>query len=207
MPEMTLDSIAAREIAEWAASLRSRGGDPQYFIAQPGRSAGNYSIRNVSMRAEPVPPQPGPATVVVPCSTAAVQPGRPSVTGIQIQAEGMPATQWESLMQYDAVFWTEAAVEKFLFPYYASKYQWAAAHVLTAMARVFYGYVPGPAGPAGSDAPWDDNVPIAMAHLPRSDYTAIEDPHQTANIARDLVVLFLDRSTGGLVHRPLSEFL
>lgn len=220
MSHVWLDSIRLREIADWAASLRGAHGDRRFFVAaQP--EPGEVSIHP---EPEPVPHPDGVPMDQIPASTNTVQPERPRVTGVGIRAEGMAEGDWESLSRYDAVFWSEAAVEKFLFPYYASKYQWAAAHVLQVMSQVFYGYVPRfDAGLEASDYVADSEAPVAMAHLPRSEYTDIEDPAEEPppgdqsggdqpegaefTLGRDLVVILVDRITGKLIHRPFSEYL
>ncbi|MET0398151.1 MAG: hypothetical protein ABW277_15225 [Longimicrobiaceae bacterium] len=215
---MPLDSIGIREIAEWSSSLRGDGGDQMYMVASPGDKPGTYTISSVAEHDR----ESGPNDVVVPCNTRLVRPDRPPVTGVTIQAEGMP--QSEPLVGYDALFWSEAAVEKFLFPYYASKYQWVAARLLEAMSRAFYGFVPDVASGAGTGdgtriTTFDTEAPIAIAHYPRSDYGMVrEDGLQgigghidgedgVLGIGSDLHVLFGNHETGGITARPLSEYL
>jgi hypothetical protein len=196
---MRLNSIDLRDAAEYASSLRRPGGDPEFLVISPQRDArGELEMRHVKER-----PAPTPNQVVIPCDTATVQPVRPPVVSLEIRARGMKASE-QLAERYDAVFWSEAAVEKFLFPYYASKYQWQAAQALRALSKVFYGFVPGEdEAPAGVN---DVDVPFAMAHLPRSEYVPLDEAGVDGAAGGDLVVLFRDRE-GKVSHRPFSEYL
>lgn len=184
----TMDSLEARMIADYASGVR---GTPAEFLV---------STRGKDKKVHVTPekhhsPCSTKKEVVTPIHTPFVQPARPAVTAVGITAEGMNGM--ESLAEYDAVFWSEAAVEKFVFPYYASKCQWQAAHVLQVLAEKFYGYVPGPGG-AGDAPPADDpKIPFAVGHLPRSDYVTL---------GQDLFLLFRDHA-GRVTHQPLSDFL
>jgi hypothetical protein len=86
------------------------------------------------------------------------------------------------LTRYDAVFWSESSVEKFLVPYLASKYHWQAAIVLEMLARAWYGGVPrlleNTTDPRVDDTGQGlgeeyEGVPFAVGHLPRSEYVII----------------------------------
>ncbi|HEX7239826.1 MAG TPA: hypothetical protein VF263_06145 [Longimicrobiaceae bacterium] len=193
--DLMLNSLALRDVAEFASSVRSPGGDPVYFVTTVDPATGRTRIKHVKEHSR----CSGAHDVVVPADTTAVQPGRPLVADVTIRAEGM--AEPESLNQYDAVFWSEASVEKFIFPYYASKCQWAAAHVLSVISQIFYGYVPDE---NRSNAVLAEEVPFAIAHLPRSEYVPIGDP--TA-LGREMGVLFRNRETGAVTHRLLAEFL
>jgi len=193
-----LDAIGMREAADWAASLRQRGGDEQYLVATFDAESQDYTF---TVEAEPDAPEDA---VVIPCNTADVQPNRPGVRAVEMAASWAPG-------------------EKFLFPYYASKYQWAAAEVLSQLAEVFYGYVPGFTNRPGVQS--DPLIPFAMAHLPRSDYVPEEMNAQgaagpTADAAgvngsgppvppgpmRDLWVLAVDHD-GNISHHALADFI
>jgi hypothetical protein len=185
-----LDSLKARAVADYLAG--ARGADAEFLVAEP------VFGEPLRIRVEQDPhyrPCSTETEVVVPVSTMPIAPQRPRVTAVSIQSEPDPPVD---LMKYDAVFWSESAVEKFLVPYLASKNQWQAAYVLAVLAEKWYGHVPGPDNDAG-EAPLDDEVevPYAVAHLPRSDYVTIgEEVH------------FLFRKADGQVtQRPLSEFL
>lgn len=218
---LMVDSIGMREATEYAASLRRTGGDPEFVVLamQPGKA--DYTIT-----VQPMPPAEDGGEVVIPCNTPAVQPRRPRVQDVEITVE-MPDGHRvhlasTSLAQFDAVFWSEAAVEKFLFPYYASKYQWAAAKVLECISQVFYGYLPGffnPDPPApGVTVTLDDGtqereIPFAMAHLPRSDYVPVEDSGvglegpTLARALRELHVLCWSPERREVTHRSMARFV
>lgn len=206
--QMMIDSVGLREMAEYASSLRGREGDPRFLTARLDPATNDYVLE-----ALPSPPDDTNGVVVVPCNTRQVQPSRPPVVDVKIyvqtQEGGTVVIKSHSLDRYDAVFWSEAAVEKFLFPYYASKYQWLAAEVLTVLSRVFYGYVPALADPAAQLRDLGE-IPFAMAHLPRSDYVpddqegeGSEGPY--AMLAHDLWVL--SHANGEVVHRPMAHYL
>jgi hypothetical protein len=183
----TVNSLEARVMADYASGMRGEpdvlltGMDPdgEHFRVRPDRKHGPCSNAK---------------DVATPVYTPFVQPARAPVVGVGIQAEGMSGM--ESLMQYDAVFWSEAAVEKFLFPYYASKYQWHAAHALEKLTKIWYGYIPRPgAGPENAMLDANMEIPFAVGHLPRSDYVELMD---------ELVVISHD-AAGTVRHRPLSK--
>jgi hypothetical protein len=194
MPDpLRLTSLQIREIAEYAESVRGPGGDPVFFVAQLDDAS-----NAVTITCEKELPTASPLSVVIPASTASVQPLRDPVESVTILAAGMKEP--DSLNAYDAVFWSESAVEKFLFPYYASKSQWQAAYVLSGLAKAFYGFVPGPLA-QGTD-PVSDPIPFAVAHLPRSDYVPLEE----SPTGRDVALLFRN-ADGTVSHRLLAEFL
>ena len=191
---LTLDSIAARAVAEYASSLRGPSEEPSFIVTH--RLHGH-----TRMGVKQDPAASGPLQVVTPVATPFVQPARPPVEAVSMRAQGMDESV--SLDEYDAVFWSEAAVEKFLFPYYASKGQWEAAHVLSALSRAFYGFVPGEKGGAAADAD-PTTIPFAVGHLPRSDYATIDEEPATMGYALHL----LFRTADGKVRaRPLAAFL
>jgi hypothetical protein len=126
------------------------------------------------------------------------QPWR-AVPEVTITMEGRPM----SLASYDAVFWSEAAVEKFVLPYYASKSLWLAAYVLSALSRHWYGFLPGvdPApDPAGPLPAGENLIPFALAHLPTSDYIMLDEP------GADLHLLYR-QPDGSVLPRSLAELL
>jgi hypothetical protein len=171
---LMLDSIGLRELAEYASSLRHAGGDPAYFIVtEDPKHPGKYAIRYTRH-----PPKEQPDRVIVPADTAAVAPRRPKVKSVTVTYEDPHDGHSHEMVldgsRFDALFWSEAAVEKFLFPYYASKYQWAAADWLSLMASTWYGFVPGMEGPDAQEAS-NEIKPMAMVHYPRSDYGEVED--------------------------------
>ena len=220
MQEQMLDSIGLREAAEYAASLRGRGGNPRKIIAQYDPELGDYRLTDAPMGA-PVAPED---STVLAVDTAEVQPSRWRVRDITIKASGHllgdPVEISIGLDRYDAVFWSEAAVEKFLFPYYASKYQWAAAEVLVLLSLVFYGEVPGlqsgkpllSAVALADFAGLADEEPFAIAHLPRSDYVPLsrsgpgpEGPNANF-LLNDVWVLSRKKAKDEMSERPLAHY-
>jgi hypothetical protein len=215
-----LSSLAARDMADFAASIRHRPG----HAPPPGHETSiltYFSQKRQDWRMkrlhgpQPHDDHPGHHAppwhdgVVTPVDTPMVQPHRPRIREVSLQLED---GELESLSRYDAVFWSEASVEKFVLPYYASKCQWSAAMVLTELTKQFYGYVPNPAADnrprvAADEAEERDAdlevYPFAIGHLPRSDYAELEEG---TSLAHEVWLLF--RTPGGKVeHRSLAEFL
>ncbi|HEX2092443.1 MAG TPA: hypothetical protein VHG28_08575 [Longimicrobiaceae bacterium] len=210
---LTLDSYGVREIAEYASGVR---GEKVYLVATPDPALpGNYLITPST-----VPVAPGPDQVVVPCNTAYIQPGRPKVTKVTVvfdleHADGTEHRVTQDVSQYDALFWSESAVEKFLFPYYASKYQWAAAYWLDAISTHWYGFVPDPASglPSMSQAAGrttEGSDSFAMVHYPRSDYGYDDDIEPVLTPGADVHVLRVVTDAEGQsqpVATPLVELV
>lgn len=69
----------------------------------------------------------------------------------------------------DATFWSEAAVEKFLLPYYSSVYGDRADLVVPKLLNVFYPTRHGRGSPAGSG----EVQAFAIAHIPKSEYVTV----------------------------------
>ena len=66
--------------------------------------------------------QPASHEVIFECMTSNVEPDRRKMVAIKLErpvitAEGKPLTHFER--RFDAMFWSEAALEKFMLPYYA----------------------------------------------------------------------------------------
>jgi hypothetical protein len=210
-PILALNSIDLRDAADYASSLRGPDGNPIFLVTTPGGDGG-LSINPT----KDFLPCSTPTNNSVACSTMTVQPDRPTVDSVTIQAAESPV---EGLDRYDAVFWSEAAVEKFVIPYYASKWQWEAATLLSVLSNVWYGFVP-PAGKTSVEitpTEPDDGIPFALAHLPRSEYVVLGggdvETHHGGVVAphsdirgRDLVLL-VRHPDGTVSHRPLSYYL
>lgn len=168
--QLMLDSIGLRELAEYASGLRRDGGDPAYFTirAEPDRP-GWYRVRH-----QHTPVVTDPEQIAVPVDTSAVGRNRPVVTQVTVTyldpTTGLPSQMVLDGSKYDAFFWSEGAVEKFVFPYYASKYQWAAADWLTTMSQAWYGYVPEICPDPSRQDTLEEIIPMGMVHYPRSDY-------------------------------------
>ena len=183
----TITSQQARAMADFASGLRGRG--TEFMVID--RDGTITPVKEIH-------PCSTPEVVVTPVSTEIVQPARPPVEEISIRAQGMPHSI--SLLEFDAVFWTEAAVEKFLIPYLASKFEWLAADALQKLSKVWYGCVPTPeSGQCPAPVNGDEMIPYAVGHLPRSEYVPLE-------IGAEIVCLFRD-AQGNVTARPLSDFL
>lgn len=57
-------------------------------------------------------------TVILECRTMNTMPNRPEVEKVDFKVRGKPPKELKG-DKFDAVFWTESAVEKFVLPYYA----------------------------------------------------------------------------------------
>ncbi len=204
MPDnvMMLDSMGMRQMAEYASGLRSPGGDPVYFVAtEDPERPGQYTI----VPSFTPPASPLSDEVVVPCDTRAVSERRRVREIILVYGDGDGDRVSLCGDEYDAVFTSESAVEKFLFPYYASKYQWAAASKLHEMSMTWYGHLPDMASGEG-DFPGivvEEALPFAMAHYPRSDYS-FQDPNLTDLSPGADVHAFSVSESGQAVREPLS---
>lgn len=187
-----LDAYGLRELAEAASAARGPEGDPYYVVTM--RVSGGPELSVVHGRPGDIPP----LGTMIELDTRSQQPDRPAVTYACI-ASGPDSYRLDET--YDAVFWSEAAVEKFLFPYYASKSMWKAARHLSALSDCWY-----KGRPAGSPAPGGEEVneiPFAIGHVPDSQFVPL--PGDTHSIAaadgRDLHFLF--RKPDGTVY-PVS---
>lgn len=98
-----------RAMAEWAASLRN---EPAYFLFR----AGENGFRAPQ---DTLPEEMGPGDIVVPAFTPTVPAGRPVLHGVWLNHDDSGSKNLAH--EGDALFWSTAAVEQFLFPYYASK--------------------------------------------------------------------------------------
>lgn len=194
---LKIDSLVLRSAADYAASQRAPGGKSGFLVTTFSPVTGWSTLFTTGA----ISPQAD--AVVTPVNNRSIAPQRPRVESVTIRAHGM-RKPLELAKFGDAVFWSEAAVEKFVLPYYASKGQWLAAHLLNVLSRVFYGHVPQPPlldEDAPAAASGDVPVPFALVHLPRSDYVGLEE---TAPLTADLGVLCVE--DGEVVMRPLASF-
>ncbi len=222
---LTLTSMQLRALAEWASGYR---GEVVEFYDREGQ----IYLWRTSVDG------PCPFPVLLACDTPIVVQGRPPVTVAQIGVAGdMPvdllAIPWGGGMATaDAVFWSESAVEKFLFPYYASKGSWLADLYTEALRTVFYGpralewYQraqddPGefqdPSGISEDSLHDLENVledPFGLVHIPKSDYIPeeVDLPGGGALLPRlgtggELCVLVRHRVTGKVRVRGLDEMV
>lgn len=97
-----------RAMAEWAASLRK---EPAYFLFRSGENGFRAPQKTL--------PEVGPGDIVVPAFTPPVPANRPVLHGVWLNHDESGSNNLAG--EGDALFWSTAAVEQFLFPYYASK--------------------------------------------------------------------------------------
>jgi hypothetical protein len=192
-PIPCLDAHQLRELAEAASSLRRPGGEPFYGVV-----ASDGVLRILPGTCEI------PGRRLFEIDTYEVEQ-RPRPTSVKVECGG---TESELADRYDALFWSEAAVEKFVLPYYASKSLWEAAAVLNKISFHWYGGVPkdtrggfsGSTRRPGVLAEAEDEVPFAIGHTPDSDWSDLTDAHRSAP---DLHLLF--RRGDAVEARPLSR--
>lgn len=198
---LKVNAVQLRAIADYASSLRTATGDSLYITADPQEESTGFLVMGTTSASTG---SPVPDNVVAEVDTHDVTPGRPAVTAALIAAE---KGQLDLLGKYDAVFWSEAAVEKFVIPYYASKSLWMAGHVLKVLCEKWYGRVPGT---LSTSADAGSEIPFALAHLPNSDYVTLasaDEPLTVGAIGSDLVLLGVDPGTGNITETPLSFYL
>jgi len=100
--------------------------------------------------------QPGAGEILVQCHTKDKVPPdtRPKIEHIKLKSKKGGANSKEHVLHedYDSVFWTESAVEKFVYPYYASAYRHQACRRLCLLQEA-----------------WESPSVVAIAHLPKSE--------------------------------------
>lgn len=193
------NALQLRQLTDFAASLRGSSDEPIYVV---GRNKEDGSL-GLSCTRKAL--RWSHEDVVVRTATNAVAPARPVLSSMSVGVDG-PVVHGDMAAKYDAIFWSEAAVEKFVIPYYAAKSMWRAAHVIRQLSEQWYGYVPAPPDPLHASARGDvGDVPFALAHVPGSDYVPVGD--EVAGKAPrpdDLHLLFSD-GNGEWYHRSLLE--
>jgi hypothetical protein len=103
------DYTTLRALAEHACALAT---EPQYFLFK----AGEHGFRQKTTTGMPALE---PGDIVIPAYTPTVPPLRPRLDGVWCDSEdGHTANIAHGS---DAMFWSDGAVEQFMFPYYASK--------------------------------------------------------------------------------------
>lgn len=176
-----LDAYALRAVAERASSVRGPGGNP-YFLVDDGDT----------LTLTHIPPNTSaPTRTVIVVDTLTRQPHRPPVTYASITS-GKHSFRLDET--YDSVFWSEAAVEKFVFPYLVSRTLWKAANHLKVLSDSWYhGFRVRNASGAEEVV-----IPFAIGHTPDSDFNVVE--------GKDLDFLYLGED--GTVHaRSLAELI
>jgi hypothetical protein len=151
---MSLLILNAEQLRQFADAAESRrGGDPYWITYRDQDEPGVWQGADA------------PPDAVFGVQTKVVE-DRPKLASMIVDCGGHTRDLVE---QYDAVFWSEAAVEKFILPYYASKSMWEAAAVLDKLSYYWYGTIPGEDGDDGDDP----LVPYAIAHTPDSDWNTV----------------------------------
>lgn len=217
---IVLDAMQLRALAEWASGYR---GEVVDFYEGADGQIGLWS------RSQGECPYP----VILTCDTPFVVPDRPAVTvarlGTAEQAVDLLNLPYNGgTLAADAAFWSESAVEKFLFPYYASKGSWEADLYAEALRTVFYGPRPiwsyedvlrhpedfmDPGAAERQAQNEDGEEPFGLVHIPKSDYIE-EGPEQDGarrlpalHTGGELGVLLRHRYTGKVRVRLLGEMV
>lgn len=183
-----LDAYALRAIAEAAASARGSDGEPYFVIQEGDPGTGKLRVRPAK------PGEPPPTGTIMVINTPPQVKDRPAVIQACITPKGGNPC---SLLDYDAVFWTEAAVEKFVFPYYVSKSMWKSKNHLAALSDTWYHRGPKPDAGAAEE----QDVPFAMGHVPDSDFVPL-----TQGEGGDIDVLFM-RPNGTVYAKSLMSVI
>lgn len=186
-----LDAYALRGIAEAASGMRGSNGEP-YFVIQEGEPGeGKLLVR-------PADPDetPPPGTIMVINTPPQVQ-DRPVVTEGSITPKGGKPFP---ISQYDAVFWTEAAVEKFVFPYYVSKSMWKAKNHLARLSDTWFHK--GPKSRSECEDESEQGIPFAIGHVPDSDFVPLAEMDGS-----DVEILFMCPSDGSVYAKSLAQML
>ena len=162
---LTLNAFQLRWLADAASGYRGADGEPLY-VAPASAGDGPFEL----LPADPTTGLP-PAGALLELDTFDINPQRPPTTQVEIWS----GTDHADLVPtYDAVFWTESAVEKFVLPYYASKSLWEAADALYRLTYYWYRKLPLDItdSPPTGRLTVDDSVPVAIAHTPDSEWVA-----------------------------------
>jgi hypothetical protein len=166
-----IDATTLRRLADWAHSVRQSDPRARFLVVYPPR----HGKRKVKL-VEKLKSKHDPRThIVIPIQNRPQGP-RVELTDVELHVPGVGGGKTRKLSQLfpdfpDAVFWTESAVQKFMLPYYASKLG-ADEHVIARLARLLEAFRAKPDG--ASSAPADDNEPVALVHLPNSEYTTAD---------------------------------
>jgi hypothetical protein len=204
----TLNALQLRALADAASSKRKPGGEPFYLVLQDGFPDPDLDPRP-ALKLVQGKGATEPVGAVLEIDTFEVE-RRPTVDHVVIGCEG-DDQRVELANSYDAVFWSEAAVEKFVLPYYASKSLWEAAAVLDKISHYWYGRVPADtnelplapfvenAGEAMETEGWGEgDVAYALMHTPDSEWNTISE---SGAIGSDLHLFVRNPTTGSRVVR------
>lgn len=113
------DSLDMRMAAEWASGVRA---ETLYFTW-------NHTLELTTS-----------PTALGPVQTSDDVSQRPALSAVSFSIEGVEEALIIPGSTVDALFWSESAVEKFLFPYYASMTAYQGTEFLAKLVRAWQGY-------------------------------------------------------------------
>jgi hypothetical protein len=172
-PAFLPSATQLRSMAEWTSSLRDT---PMYFLF-------NLDTGELPRATQTLPPVVG-GEIVVPAFTPAQLPGRPVPSGVWLQPAS-PASPVDVGAWGDAAFWSTGALERFLYPYYASA---AGARALSQLLELHEAWEHGTADGAGPEV-------YAIIHLPKSNWVAESTSQVSSEAHHRLCVLHAGTGT------------
>lgn len=180
---LKLDAYALRSVAETASGRRGPKGHPYFLVEKADHT----------LVLQPgTPDQDPPSGTVIEVDTRDQQPLRPQVDNVIIKVQDHTR---ELARKYDSVFWSEAAVEKFVFPYLVSKSLWKAANHLKELSNCWYHGCPIPKADGTGE---EVVIPFAIGHTPDSDFNLVD--------GKDLDFLYL-RQDGSVYAHSLADLI
>jgi hypothetical protein len=167
----TLNYQELRRMVEAAASYREK--KVYIVVDDKGWSVETKEPTNTDGKAvipcmSPGRPTARPPVALAQIGTVADNPEKPPVNLLKLKLPGSDREE-----PADAVFWTPAAVEKFVVPYYASVYGDQAPKKLSDIINVL-GAVRDPAARGAARSETGDA--FAVAHMPKSEYVQVDEP-------------------------------
>jgi hypothetical protein len=178
-PDVTFETL--RLIAESASGMRDQ---PTWFVIEKTPEGTGYSWQHEAVKESK-------DTVVIHCAPVAdpVSPVDHATIGVrndtvnlmQIKVRANVPHEEAGTFEADAVFWSLAAVEKFLVPYYASVYgDKGAVYAQAVMDLMRIPDTHLEADGDGGDGGDTDAQAFALVHLPSSEYVPACVPHVAA---------------------------
>jgi hypothetical protein len=156
-----------RGIAEWAASLRGRTAYLEFDASPPGAEA----AREGRTARVPAPGTEPTDRIVFPVHTPLEVPHRPKPVSVTLEGEDGGSVDLFRDPHCDALFTSTGAIEQLLVPYYASVRGVLGMRELRQVYLAWAGVEPEAAG-ARTDGGLQ---PLALVHLPHSDWTTGEE--------------------------------
>jgi hypothetical protein len=146
--------VQLRAMAEWACSIN----DEIHYFVFPASGDGTFDVyREQDLDVTTL----DPADIVVPAFTPTVPAARPVLGAVWFQPEGT-SINGNLATQGDALFWSTAAIEQFVIPYYASK---GGMDTLPALSEIAVEWTTGTSS---------EGEPLyALIHLPHSEWTEV----------------------------------